>query len=104
MVQCLMTSEATPDRWQKGGRMRSDIRLARHYVIRAWLILFAGLYLLVFHVLWASRACLPSLCLPPSPIVPPSPVVVAWADLIVGILYVAIGIRGVWPRLGNKAS
>jgi hypothetical protein len=29
---------------------------------------------------------------------------VAWADLIVGILYVAIGIRGVWPRLGNKAS
>ncbi|HEX9412538.1 MAG TPA: hypothetical protein VF916_03465 [Ktedonobacterales bacterium] len=84
--------------------MSSDIRLARHYLIRAWLILFAGLYLLVFHVLWASRACLTSLCLPPSPIVPPSPVVVAWADLIVGILYVAIGVRGVWPRSGAKAS
>jgi len=84
--------------------MSSDLRLARHYLIRAWLILFAGLYLLVFHVLWASRACLASLCLPPSPIVPPSPVVVAWADLIVGILYLLIGVRGVWPRSGAKAG
>jgi hypothetical protein len=84
--------------------MSSNMRLARHYLIRAWLILFAGLYLLVFHVLWASHACLASLCLPPSPIVPPSPVVVAWADLVVGIVYLLVGVRGVWPRSGAKAG
>jgi hypothetical protein len=73
--------------------MSSDIRLARHYLIRAWLILFAGLYLLVFHVLWVSRACFASLCLPPGLIVPPSSVVVAWADLTVEIMYLLIGLR-----------
>ncbi len=99
-----MTPGSTPEGWEKGELMRSDTRLARHYVIRAWLILFAGLYLLLFHVVWASRACLASLCLPPGSIVPPSPVVVAWADLIVGILYLAIGLRGVWPRAGAKAG
>jgi hypothetical protein len=82
----------------------SRLQPGESQLIRAWLILFAGLYLLVFHVLWASHVCLTSLCLPPSPIVPPSAVVVAWADLIVGILYVAIGVRGVWPRSGAKAS
>jgi hypothetical protein len=42
--------------------------------------------------------------LPPRPIVPPSPAVVAWADLVVGILYLLIGLRGVWPRSGAKAG
>jgi len=89
---------------EKRGRMRADTRLARHYMIRAWLIFFAGLYLLVFHVLWASRACLASVCLPPRPVVPPSPVGVAWADLVVGIVYLTIGLRGVWPRSGAKVG
>ena len=73
-------------------------------MIRAWLILFAGLYLLVFHVFWASRACLASLCLPPSPIVPPSPTVVAWADLVVGILYLLYVVTVLWRRSGSKAG
>jgi hypothetical protein len=83
--------------------MSSNVRLARHYLLRAWLILFAGLYLLMVHVFWASHACLASLCLPPSPIVPPSPVVLAWADIGVAIVFLAIGLRGVWPRSGAKA-
>jgi hypothetical protein len=57
--------------------MSSHTWFVRYYVIRAWLILFAGLYLLGLHVFWASDACLASLCVPPGPIVPPSPVVVA---------------------------
>ena len=86
--------------------MSSDMRLAglaRHGLIRLWLIFFAGLYLLGVHVLWASGACLASLCLPPSRIVPPSPAVVAWADLAVAVIYLGIGGKGLLrPSSGAK--
>lgn len=84
--------------------MGSNAWFARHFLIRAWLILIAGLYLLVFHVLWASRACLASLCLPPNSVVPPSPVNVAWSDLVVGVLYLLIGVRGLWLRSGARVG
>jgi hypothetical protein len=57
--------------------VNNTTELARHYLIRGWMIFVIALYLLVFHVFWASRACLASVCLPPSPITPPSPDVVA---------------------------
>lgn len=89
--------------------MSSNIRPARHGLIRLWLIFLAGLYLLGLHVFWASDACLASLCLPPGPILPLSPIVVAWADLAVGVVYLAIGGKGlwpqgVWPRSGAKSD
>ena len=79
------------------------MKLARHYLIRGWLIFLVALYLLVFHVFWASRACLASVCLPPSSITPLSPAVVAWTDLVVGVLYLAIGIRSLQLGTGAKS-
>lgn len=83
--------------------MSSNKGLATHYMIRGWLIFLVALYLLVFHVLWASRACLVSLCLPPRPVTPPSPVVVSWADLVVGVLYLTVGLRALWLGSGDRA-
>jgi hypothetical protein len=84
-----------------GGIVNNTTELARHYLIRGWMIFVIALYLLVFHVFWASRACLASVCLPPSPITPPSPDVVAWTDLVVGLMYLAVGVRAL--QLGTGA-
>jgi hypothetical protein len=81
--------------------VHNTTELARHYLIRGWLIFVIALYLLVFHVFWTSRACLASVCLSPSPITPPSPAVVAWTDLVVGLMYLAVGIRAL--QLGTGA-
>jgi hypothetical protein len=58
----------------------------------ALVLALAGLYLLLFHIVYAPAPCVgPSLCTPPSPFVSPSPVVVAWADLVVGGVCVVLG-------------
>jgi hypothetical protein len=80
--------------------MNSTKQLATHYLIRGWMIFVVALYLLVFHVFWASRACLASVCLPPSPITPPSPSVVAWTDLVAGLFYLLVGTRAL--QLGRR--
>jgi hypothetical protein len=83
--------------------MNSPTELARHYLIRGWMIFVVALYLLVFHVFWASRACLASVCLPPSSFTPPSPAVVAWTGLVAGLMYLAIGIRALQLGTGAKS-
>ena len=67
------------------------------------MIFVIALYLLVFHVFWASRACLASVCLPPSPIAPPSPDVVAWTDLAAGAFYLLVGVRALQLGTGVKS-
>jgi hypothetical protein len=68
----------------------------------ALVLVLAGVYLLVFHWLLASTACVgPSLCLPPRPVTPLSPVIVAWADLGVGLVCLLVGGIGLVRRAGG---
>jgi hypothetical protein len=65
----------------------------------ALVLALAGLYLLLFHIVYAPAPCVgPSLCVSPSPVTPPSPIVVAWADLVVGGVCVLLGALGLFAR------
>jgi hypothetical protein len=71
----------------------------------ALVLALAGLYLLLFHIVYAPSPCVgPSLCTPPSPVLPPSPVVVAWADLVVGGVCLLLGGLGFFARSRARAG
>jgi hypothetical protein len=65
----------------------------------ALVLALAGLYLLLFHIVFSSTPCVgPSLCVSPNPVTPPSPIVVAWADLVVGGVCLLLGAIGLFAR------
>jgi hypothetical protein len=71
----------------------------------ALVLALAGLYVLLFHIVFSSSPCVgPSLCLPPRPVTPPSPIVVAWADLVVGVVCLLLGGLGLFARSRTQAG